>query len=173
MAIRDLIPWGRESRSSVPSTFRGDEGNPFLTLHREMNRLFDDVVSRFDVPSVFGRGAMAWPSIEVVPTDKDVKITAELPGLEEKDVEVLIDEDVLTIRGEKKAETEDKERGFSERYYGRFERVIPLPFEVEEDKAEASFKNGVLSVTLPKSPKAQEKAKRIAINAGGSTSKTQ
>jgi len=168
MAIRDLIPWGRESRSSVPSTFRGDEGNPFLALHREMNRLFDDVVSRFDVPSVFGRGAaMAWPSIEVVPSDKDVKVTAELPGLEDKDVEVLVDEDVLTIRGEKKAETEDKERGSSERYYGRFERVIPLPFEVE--KAEASFKNGVLTISLPKSPKAQERAKRIPIGGNSNT----
>ena len=166
MAIRDLIPWGRDSSSSVPSTFRGDEGNPFLTLHREMNRLFDDMVSRFDVPTRFGRGtAMGWPSIEVVPSDKDVKVTAELPGLEEKDVEVLVNEDVLTIRGEKKAETEDKERGFSERYYGRFERVIPLPFEVEEGKAEASFNNGVLTVSLPKSPKAQEKTKRIPIGA--------
>ena len=170
MAIRDLIPWGRDSRSSVPSTFRGDEGNPFLTLHREMNRVFDDVFSRFDMPSVFGRGAaMAWPSVEVIPSDKDVKVTAELPGLEENDVEVLVDGDVLTVRGEKKAETEDKERGFSERYYGRFERVIPLPFEVEEDKAEASFKNGVLSVTLPKSPKAQEKAKRIPIGGKSDT----
>ena len=167
MAIRDLIPWGRDSRSSVPSTFRGDEGNPFLTLHREMNRVFDDVFSRFDLPGVFGRGTtMAWPSVEVIPSDKDGKVTAALPGLEKNDVEVLVDGDVLTVRGEKKAETEDKERGFSERYYGRFERVIPLPFEVEEDKAEASFKNGVLSVTLPKSPKAQEKAKRIAIGAG-------
>jgi HSP20 family protein len=133
-----------------------------------MNRLFDDVVSRFDTPSVFGRGAsLGWPSIEVIASDKDVKLTAELPGLEEKDVEVLVDDDVLTIRGEKKAESEDKERGFSERYYGHFERVVPLPFEVEEDKAEASFKNGVLTVSLPKSPKAQEKAKRIPI--GGKT----
>jgi HSP20 family protein len=164
MAIRDLIPWSRESRSSVPSPFFGEEGHPFLTLHREVNRLFDDVFSRFEVPSVFGRGPrMAWPSVEVIPSDTDVKVTAELPGLEEKDVEVLVDEDVLTIRGEKKAETQDRERGFSERYYGRFERVIPLPFPVDEDKAEASFQNGVLTVTLPKSAKAEDKGKRIAI----------
>jgi HSP20 family protein len=83
--------------------------------------------------------------------------------MEEKDIELLVDEDVLTVRGEKKAEAEDKERRFSERYYGRFERVVPLPFVVEEDKAEASFQNGLLTVTLPKSAKAQEKAKRIAI----------
>jgi len=167
MTMRDLIPWGR-SRSSVPSTVQNDEANPFLTLHREMNRLFDDVFERFDsgVPSVLGRTA-SWPSIEVTASDKEVRVAAELPGMEEKDVELLVDDDVLTIRGEKRAETEDKDRRFSERYYGRFERVIRLPFEVEEDKAEASFKNGVLSVTLPKSPKAQENVKRIAIN--GST----
>ncbi len=167
MAVKDLIPWGR-SRSSVPSTIQSEEANPFLTLHREMNRLFDDVFDRFDsgMPSLLGR-MPSWPSIEVTASDKEVRIAAELPGLEEKDIDLLVDDDVLTIRGEKRAETEDKDRRFSERYYGRFERVIPLPFEVEDDKAEASFKNGVLTITLPKSSNAQERAKRIVIN--GST----
>jgi HSP20 family protein len=161
MALRDLISWGRE-QPSVPSR-RGEEVSPFLTLHREMNRLFDDVFNNFDnTPSLLGR-MPAWPSVEVVQSDKDVRISAELPGLDEKDVEVLVDDDVLTIRGEKRSETEDQERRFSERYYGRFERVIPLPFAVEEDKAEASFNNGVLTVTLPRSAKAEDKAKRIAI----------
>jgi HSP20 family protein len=168
MTMRDLIPWGRNERSTVPSTMRGEEMSPFLTLHREMNRLFDDVFSRFEggMPSLLGR-MPSWPSIEAVETDKDVRVSAELPGLDEKDIEVLVDEDVLTIRGEKKAETEDKERRFSERYYGRFERVIPLPFAIEQDKVEASFNNGVLTVTLPKSAKAQEKAKRVPIDPKG------
>ena len=167
MTIRDLIPWGRdESRSSVP-TLRGDENHPFLTLHREMNRLFDDMFSRFDAPlSMVGRSGLSWPSIEVAEAEGSVTVTAEMPGLDEKDVEILLEGDVLTIRGEKKAETEDKERRFSERYYGRFARRIALPFEVEEDKVEASFKNGVLTVTLPTSPKAQTKAKRIALKEG-------
>jgi HSP20 family protein len=161
MALRDLITWGRD-QPSVPSR-RGEEVSPFLTLHREMNRLFDDVFNSFgNPPSLIGR-MPAWPSVEVIQSDQDIRVSAELPGLDEKDVEVLVDDDVLTIRGEKKSETEDKERRFSERYYGRFERVIPLPFAVEEDKAEASFHNGVLTVTLPKSAKAEEKAKRIAI----------
>jgi len=164
MNMRDLIPWGRKERSSVPTSFRNDEFSPFLTLHREMNRLFDDVFNRFDtgMPSLFGR-TDAWPSVEVVETDKDVRVTAELPGLEEKDIEILVNDDVLTIRGEKKAEIDDKDRHFSERYYGRFERRIPLPFEVEDDRAEASFENGLLNVTLPKSPKAEAKTKRIAV----------
>jgi HSP20 family protein len=164
MAVRDLIPWGR-NRSSVPSTMqRGEELSPFLTLHREMNRLFDDVFNRFDsgVPSLF-RSMPSWPIIEVIPSENEIRVSAELPGMDQKDVEVLVDDNVLTIRGEKRSETGDQGRRFSERYYGRFERVVPLPFEVEEDKAEASFENGLLTVTLPKSAKAQEKAKRIAI----------
>ena len=163
MNMGDLIPWGRNERSSsAPGAYRGEEVSPFLTLHREMNRLFDDVFNTFGATSLANR-MPAWPSVEVIQSDKDIRISAELPGLDEKDVELLVDNDVLTIRGEKRSETEDKERRFSERYYGRFERVIPLPFAVEEDKAEASFTNGVLTVTLPKSAKAEDKAKRIAI----------
>jgi len=172
MAVRDLIPWGR-SRASVPSNVQqGEEMNPFLTLHREMNRLFDDVFNRFDAgmpSSLLGRmpglSGGGWPSLEVNASDNELRVSAELPGMDEKDVEILVDDGVLTIRGEKKSETEDQGRRFSERYYGRFERSIALPYEVEEDKANASFQNGVLTVTLPKSAKAQEKAKRIAINA--------
>ena len=175
MAVRDLIPWGRSDRTPVPSTMQSDEVSPFLTLHREMNRLFDDVFNRFDsgMPSVFGRlpgwSSGSWPSLEVNASDNEIRVSAELPGMDEKDIELLVDQDVLTIRGEKKSETEDKGRHFSERYYGRFERSIALPFEVEEDKAEASFKNGVLTVTLPKSAKAQDTAKRIAINGRSDT----
>jgi len=171
MTVRDLIPWSR-NRGAVPSTTQESNFSPFLTLHREVNRLFDDMLDRFEtgMPSSMGRMSSwpgSWPSVEVTASDNEVRVTAELPGMEEKDVDVFVDDDVLTIRGERKAETEDKERRFSERYYGRFERVIPLPFQVEDDKANASFTNGVLTITLPKSPKAQEKAKRIAIN--GST----
>jgi HSP20 family protein len=163
MTIRDLIPWNRRREVAVR---RGEQANPFLTLHREMNRLFD-VFRGFDVTPFGGDRfldrAMGWPNIEVSETEKDVKVTAELPGLEEKDVEVELANGVLAIKGEKKTETEDKGRLFSERYYGRFERRIPID-DIEEDKVSASFKNGVLTVTLPKSQKAQQKVKRIAIS---------
>ena len=106
---------------------------------------------------------MGWPRIEVSETDKEVKVTAEVPGLDEKGVQVELADGVLTIRGEKKTETEDKERRFSERYYGHFERRIAVE-DIEQDKVSASFKNGVLSITLPKSQTAQQKVKRIAIN---------
>jgi len=155
MNMRDLIPWGR-SEQTTPSRYR-EEGDPFMTLHREMNRLFDDVFRSFDLtpfgsPGGMGR-TMGWPSVEVSETDKDLRISAELPGMDEKDVEVLMQDGILTIRGEKKSELEDKERAFSERFYGRFERRIPLGQDVEEDKIEASFRNGVLIITVPSRPK--------------------
>ena len=162
MAVRDLIPWGH-SGSSAPTRY-GEGADPFVTLRREMDRLFDDAFRGFGVPSLgFGRNG-GWPSLEVSETEKDVKVTAELAGLDEKNVEVLLAEGVLTIRGEKKGETEDKGRHFSERYYGRFERRVALPGEVDEDKVQASFKNGILTVTMPKSAKAQEHVKRIPLN---------
>jgi HSP20 family protein len=166
MNVRDLIPWNRSREVTVR---RGEEANPFVTLQREMNRLFDDAFRGFDLaPFEFGRRfgrTLGWPNIEVSETDKEVKVTAELPGLEEKDVEVELANGVLVIKGEKKTETEDKDQLFSERYYGRFERRIPVE-DIEEDKVNAAFRNGVLTVTMPKSAQAQRQVKRIAVNGG-------
>ena len=164
MAIRDLIPFSRARDVAVR---RSDDVNPFLTLHREMNRLFDDVFRGFDLAPFgsdrFFHRAMGWPNIEVSETGSEVKVMAELPGLEEKDVQVEFANGTLAIKGEKKSETEDRNQLFSERYYGRFERRIPVE-DVDEDKVSAAFKNGVLTVTMPKGPQAQSRVKRIAIN---------
>jgi HSP20 family protein len=160
--MRDLIPWGR-GRSVEP--YR-EEGSPLLSLHREMNRLFDEAFRGFGSPSLFGRGG-GWPSLELAETDKAVTVSAEIPGLDEKDVEVTFSDGVLTLRGEKKSEVEDKQRHFSERSYGRFERQVAVGREIDEDKIEASFKNGVLTITLPKTERAQSRARRIAINGDG------
>jgi HSP20 family protein len=164
MAMRDLIPWSRGRDVTV----RHGEDSPFLTLHREMNRLFDDVfrgfhLSPFGSDRFFDRIAGNWPSVEVSETDKEIKVTAELPGLDERDIQVELANGVLAIAGEKKTEIEDKERLFSERHYGRFERRIPVE-DVDEDGVSAVFKYGVLTVTLPKIAPAQSKVKRISIN---------
>lgn len=167
MNMRDLIPWGRGS-DQIPEFYRDERSSPFFTLQREMNRLLEDAFRGFDAPGLFGRrqglANMAWPKIEMNETDKDIVVSAEIPGLEEKDVELLLNDGALIIRGEKKSECEDKDRQFSECYYGRFERQIPLGLDVDEDKIVASFKNGILKVTLPKTERARAKAKRIAIN---------
>jgi HSP20 family protein len=158
MAFRDLIPWSK-NQDLTPT--RGGY-DPFVTLHREMNRLFDDVFRGFGGAglSPLMEGQFGWPKIELSETDKMLTVSAELPGMTEKDVQIEIANGVLTIRGEKKSEG----KYFTERSYGAFERQIPLD-EVQEDKAEASFRNGVLTVSLPKSDNPNTGVRRIAINA--------
>jgi HSP20 family protein len=166
MAIRDLIPWNRQENPlpAAVSAARDRSDHPLLALHREVNRLFDDVFRGFGGPSPggFDRHA-AWPSLELGETDKEVRVSAELPGLDEKDVEIILEDGVLTLRGEKKSEVEDKDRGYTERSYGRFERRIGLPRGIERDKASATFTSGVLTVTLPKSEAANENIRRIPV----------
>ena len=133
-----------------------------------MNRLFDDVFRGFDfAPAGFGDRQLGrsfgWPNIELSKASNEVKVTAELPGLEEKDVDIHLADGVLTISGEKKTESEDNDRLFSERTYGRFERRIPVD-DIDVDKVKASFKNGVLTITLPRLPTAKSNVRRIAIN---------
>ncbi|ASY58217.1 Hsp20/alpha crystallin family protein [Sinorhizobium sp. CCBAU 05631] len=166
MNVRDLIPWDRSS-SQVPSAFRGDDLDPFLSLHRNVNRLFDDVFRGFGQPSLFGAATSfngSWPTVEIEENDNEIRVTAEVPGIDPDDVEVLLDDGVLTLRGEKKSETEDNGRRFTERYYGRFERRLALGGQVDENKVAATFRNGLLSVTLPKTVKARANVKRISID---------
>jgi len=163
MGIRDLVPRTKGQQLST----RQEPFDLFYTVHREMNRLFDDVFRGFGplgwVGSPLMEGQLGWPRIELSETDKTVTVSAEHPGLSEKDVQVEIANGILSIRGEKKAERSDESKFVSERYYGSFERQIPLE-GVEEDKAQADFKNGVLTVTLPKSEQSTRDVKRIAIN---------
>ncbi|WP_424140303.1 Hsp20/alpha crystallin family protein [Roseomonas chloroacetimidivorans] len=162
MDMKGLMPWSRD-RNVPASRYSGDE-NPLLALHREMNRTFDDFLRGFGLPVAQGGWTGAWPHVEVSETDKDVRVVAELPGLEERDVELTLNGDVLTLKGEKKSENESPT--YTERWHGKFQRSIQLGADVDPDKIEASFKNGVLTVTLPKRPESQNKAKRIAIKAG-------
>lgn len=165
MAVTELMPWNRSRRLPVQrvDTLQGGR-DPFVSLYHEMNRLFDDVWNGFGLVSS-DYNHPATPSVDLVETEEDFRLSVELPGVDGKDVEVLLTDEALTIRGEKKMEDEDRERRFSERFYGRFERRISLPDEVEADKVEASFRNGVLTVKLPRSVKAQEKVRRIPLQA--------
>lgn len=163
MSVRDLIPWSRER---VPGMRGGEVVDPFASLHRDMNRLFDDFFRGFDGrPPAVASGGFGWPQTDVVETGQEYRVTAELPGLEEKDVELTFQDGVLTLRGEKRTEHEDSASLHSERFYGRFQRSIAIGPDVDQDKVNASFRNGVLTVVLPKSPEAETKAKRIRIDA--------
>ncbi len=167
MDRKDLAAQGTSDRSLAPQSrqdwlapaFGGFA--PLVGLREQMNRLFDSVFRDLATQTPVA----SWPSLEVQEKDGAYRISAELPGLDEKDVEVSVQNGVLTIRGEKKAETDDKERQYSERYYGRFERRLTLG-ELDEEKITASFDNGVLTITAPKSPKAEAQAKRIPISTG-------
>jgi len=162
MSMRDLMPWGRQT-GTAPTVYREEARDPFLGLRRDIDRLFDDVF-RGSMPSLgLGRSMAVWPSVEVSEAEHEVRINAEVPGMSEKDIELLVEDGVLTLRGERKSETEDKDRGYSERYYGRFERRIALPSGVDHNAAKADFKDGVLTVTLPKTEEA-ERGRRIPIN---------
>jgi HSP20 family protein len=153
---------------------------PFDRLRSEIDRLFDDFGMGswrssfrrgvFDVEP-FWRGEISWgkvPAVDIAETAKGYEITAELPGIDEKNVEVGYADGMLTIKGEKKDEKEEKKENYylSERSYGSFQRSFRVPDGVDADKVEASFKNGVLTVTLPKTPEAQKKDKRIEIKQG-------
>jgi HSP20 family protein len=133
-----------------------------------MDRLFDDFFTDWPRVGLWSKGTgVPSPDVDVAETEKEITVTAELPGLDEKEIDLNLSDNVLTIRGEKKAEKEEKGKTFyrSERSYGVFERVIPLPIEVQEDKVEAEFTKGVLTVHLPKSPAAQKKTKKTEITA--------
>ena len=163
--MRELIPWGRLRTPTRYEDQPYDNSiSPFFTLRREMDRLFDDTLRGFGLSAFAGGNGLSWPHVEVIDRDKEVRVTAELPGLEEKDVEVRVEDNVLTLRGEKRTELNDEERHYSERSYGRFERQIALPAEVDDERASATFKNGVLTITLPKSERARQQAKRIPIS---------
>jgi HSP20 family protein len=169
------LPIKTEKKESEAVTTR-----PFDNLRREVDRLFDDFQrgywrlpfsrTAFDVEP-FWRGEMTWgatPAVDIVEDNKSYKVTAELPGLEEKDIDLKFADGVLTIKGEKGEEHEEKKENYylSERRFGSFQRSFRVPDTVEADKIEANFKNGVLTVTLPKTPEAQKKEKTISIKKG-------
>jgi HSP20 family protein len=152
----------------------GGGGDPFMSLHREMNRLFDDVFRGMPTAggAQGGTGQFIQAQMNVSETDKEIRITAELPGVDQNDVDVSLDDDVLTIRGEKKFEQKEEKENFHfvERSYGTFQRSVRLPFPVDPEQVKASFENGVLTVSLPKTAQ-QERSRKIQIqSAQGSQS---
>lgn len=153
-ALPDL--W-RSFRNEVDSLFhRFDGGFGFPAMRRLMD------IEPFFAQEAFGP---LIPAIDVTEDEKSYEIAAELPGLDEKDVSITLTGTDLVIKGEKSEEKEDKERCLSERSYGSFERRFRLPDSVERDKIAAQFAKGVLTVSLPKSAKAAEPAKKIEIKA--------
>lgn len=166
MQIRDLIPWGRERQGLAAGAER--EGEPLSLLQRDINRVFEDFWTRLDRPFATNGALAAYPKTDVAESEDEVEVKVDLPGLESKDVDVSVTDDALTIRGEISSGTEEKKKGYylSERSYGAFHRVIALPPGVDTEKVDATFKNGVLTVKLPKSEEAKARLKRVEVKAG-------
>jgi HSP20 family protein len=164
MAITDLIPWKKNDGSLA---VRRQEMDPFMQMRREIDQMFNGMLGDWTGPmNLLDRRLGNWmPQVDVNETAKEIRVTAELPGMEEKDLEVSLVEGALTIKGEKSEEREEEKGDVhrSERQYGMFERTIPLPSEVNVDSVKASFKKGVLKITLPKTKEAQSNRRIIPV----------
>lgn len=165
----NLTPWRKERPDTAVAR---REEHSILDLHRRMNDLFDGFFSDFerslDRPSTTLPGRKAWgslPRVDIAETDQEVVVSADLPGLDEKDISLNLDGDVLTVQGQRKDEREEKKLNYHlvERSYGEFRRAIQLPAGLDKDHVKATFKKGVLTVTLPKRPEARSHKKNIAI----------
>lgn len=164
----NLTPW---TGKKLP--IRRDEEHPVYSLQRDMNRLFDDFFSAptwegfadFPKSTLNKSFGDITPKIDMSETDKELLVKVDLPGMTEKDVDISLNRDLLTISGEKKQEKEQTEKGWykMERQYGSFSRSIPLPYEIEGDKVEAIYKNGVLSIKLPKTASQAKAPKTITV----------
>lgn len=145
------------------------EDSPFVSLRREMERVFDEFWKGFPswrlseqiVPDTFSL------RVDVTDNEDELKVAAEVPGMEERDIDVTLTNDTVTIKGEKKSEEEEKTKDYyrMERSYGSFVRTIPLPAEIDTAKVQASLKKGVLTITLPKTAKAIKETKKISVKA--------
>ncbi|MFP3645994.1 Hsp20/alpha crystallin family protein [Paraburkholderia sp. SIMBA_054] len=164
MDLRNLVRWNRNR--NAPVVRQREDEHPVFALHREMNRLFDDFFRSFDLPSRFGASSFGssfgGPDIELTESEKEIQIVAELPGLEQKDVDISVNNDILTIRGEKKGSSTGAV--YSERWQGTFERSVQLSPDADPDKITADFRSGVLTVTVAKRPDAQNRVRRIPVN---------
>ena len=155
-----------ENRTSLPSLFRrtgASLGDHMTDLQRQIDRLFDDFAGRWATTHLPTGGY--WPALEMVETGDGIDITAELPGVDPKDIDVSAAGAILTIRGEKKSEKQVKEKDYfcAERSYGAFSRTLQLPFEIDTSKVEAGFEKGVLKLHVTRPMGARKEARKIAI----------
>ncbi|WP_127903858.1 Hsp20/alpha crystallin family protein [Solirhodobacter olei] len=160
--------------TSAPQPREPERWAPFDMLRREVDRLFDDFLPSRRRTAPYS--PMSWPTaaewplspvVDVVEENGGFRITAELPGIDPKDIEVKVSDGLLTIRGEKTQEEKEEDADYymCERRYGSFQRSFGLPDSVDADKTEASYANGVLTLTLPKSSKAKASQKTIEVKA--------
>lgn len=164
MAHTEMKPWTKPRREIAR---RGDWNlDPFAYLQGQMNRIFEDTLAPSRGGDSLGRALAFAPVVEITDAESEVRLTAELPGIEAKEIDLYVSHDTLTIRGEKRQERRVEEKGgqWTERAYGAFERTIPLPTEVKEEQVKAHFQNGVLEVVLPKREGAKARFHKVKVD---------
>ena len=168
--MNTLIPW-KWGKKNVPVKREDSqpESTSLLSLQRDMNRIFESFFQAFDSqPGSSSLGltsGLFQPQVDLSDSATELKISVELPGLTEKDLDVSVSSDAVTIKGEKREEKEEHTNGYyrMERHYGSFHRTVAFPCGIEKDGAEASFKNGVLTIVLPKSEQSKVAVKKIPV----------
>ncbi|MFD1328210.1 Hsp20/alpha crystallin family protein [Mycoplana ramosa] len=160
-------------RSLMPFSGTSMTNDPFFSLQQGMNRLFDEVFQGTRSPIAEREQGMLMPRINVSETENQIRVTAELPGVAEEDVDITLDDDLLTIRGEKRTEAKEEKENyhFVERSFGQFQRSIRVPHSINPDDVHADMTNGVLTITLPKNA-AQEQTRRIKVGSGSGSGTT-
>lgn len=159
MTFPSLLPsiWGR----------RDQNGDTFRSLQHEVDRVFDEFTRGFRIPELASENDLARfsPRLDVTETKDAIKIDVDIPGMEEKDIELTVADKVLSIKGERRTESEDETEGrhVIERSYGAFQRSIPLPFDLDEKKVDARYDHGVLKIVLPKPPEVAARTRKIPV----------
>lgn len=165
--MKGVLATREETKTGTPAPRR--EHPVFYSLQHEMNKLFDEFRHSINFPQMGRLELGDWqPRVDIKDTEKEIVVTVELPGVEAKDIDVSLRADGLAIRGEKRAEREEKDKGYykMERSYGSFYRLIPLPLEVDRDKVAATHKDGVVKITLPKTQESIESERKIDVKTG-------
>jgi HSP20 family protein len=165
MVWNPLMPTRRGSDVS-----RTRDDDPFTLMRREMDRAFDDFMRGWATPATTLPEGVLNPRVNVVENNKGLEVTAELPGVDQKDIDLDLSEGVLTLKAEHMEDKEEKDENqryhVVERAYGTFVRRFALPFEPDTERVEASFDNGVLRVWIPRSPEAEKRSRKIDIKSG-------
>lgn len=170
MSLLNLIPW-KNQKKQIATNYNSPDST--LDIQRNMNRIFDNFFNTsLELSPMFnlwdGQPEGFTPQLDVIRTEKEYRIEVEMPGIKEEDIEITLEQDRINIQGEKKAEKVEKGASFyrSERVFGAFQRSFPLPQDVDPEKIKAAFKNGILTLTLPRHKELKDSGKHIPILKG-------